>query len=134
MADQFRSTFHKKLAEFVADECFDDTALRIFDVFIKEEYSMSLEELVIRIFGKIPENGEDPKYDKEYEERQVRKGIVALQRLAVPILQSKDGEYYLGDDDDSIDELIGCIQMEIEILQEQYGWMNLHYGRLLERL
>jgi hypothetical protein len=134
MADQFRSTFHKKLAKFVSEECFDETELRIFDVFIEEEYSMSLEELVIRVFGEAPKDDGDTEYNKADEGRQVREGIRAMQRLAVPILQSKDGDYYLGDDEDSIEVLIGSVETEIELLQEQYGWMNFNSGRMLERL
>ena len=135
MADQFRSTFHKKLAAYVADECFDETQLRIFDALIEEKYSLSLEELATHVFGKIPDNEQDSKYDKaEEEEQQVREGIRALQRLAIPILQTKDGDYYLGDDEDSIEELIGNIEMEMELLREQYSWMNFHHGLMFERL
>ncbi len=134
MADQFRSTFHKKLAKFVSDECFDETELRIFDVFIQEEYSMTLEELARCVFGKIPESGENPEYDKAYEERQIREGILALQRLAVPILTSKDGDYYLGDDEEAIEELLWQFNERIEALQEHLSRMNLNYGRWLERL
>lgn len=134
MADQFRSTFHKKLAAFVADECFDETELRIFDVLIEEEYSVSFEELVTRVFGEAPKDDEDTEYDKADVELQVREGIRALQRLAIPILQTKDGDYYLGDDEDSIEELIGNIEMEMELLREQYSWMNFHHGLMFERL
>lgn len=134
MADQFRSTFHKKLAAFVADECFDETELRIFDVLIEEEYSVSFEELETRVFGEAPKDDEDTEYDKADVELQVREGIRALQRLAIPILQTKDGDYYLGDDEDSIEELIGNIEMEMELLREQYSWMNFHHGLMFERL
>jgi hypothetical protein len=134
MADQFRSTFHKKLAAFVADECFDETELRIFDVLIEEEYSVSFEELVDRVFGDIPNEDRDDEYHKADEERQVREGIRALQRLAIPILLEEDGGYYLGDDEDSIEELIGNIEMEMELLREQYSWMNFHHGLMFERL
>ncbi len=134
MADQFRSTFHKKLAAFVADECFDETELRIFDVLIEEEYSVSFEELVTRVFGEAPKDDGDTEYDKADVELQVREGIRALQRLAIPILQTKDGDYYLGDDEDSIEELIGNIEMEMELLREQYSWMNFHHGLMFERL
>ena len=134
MADQFRSTFHKKLAAYVADECFDETQLRIFDALIEEKYSLSLEELVNHVFGKIPDNEQDSKYDKAEEERQVREGIRALQRLAIPILLEEDGGYYLGDDEDSIEELIGSIETEMELLREQYSWMNFYHGLMFERL
>jgi hypothetical protein len=134
MADQFRSTFHKKLAAYVAHECFDETQLRIFDALIEEKYSMSMEELVNHVFGKIPDNEQDPKYDKADEERQVREGIRALQRLAIPILFEEDGNYYLGNDEDSIEELIGYVEADMEILREQYCWMNFHHGRMFERL
>ncbi len=109
MADQFRSTFHEKLSKFVADECFDETQLRIFDALIEEGNSLSLEELVIHVFGKIPDTEQDPKYDKAIEEEEVLKGIEALQNLAIPILWTEDGKYYLGDDEDSIEEMIGNI-------------------------
>ena len=134
MADQFRSTFHKKLAAFVADECFDETELRIFDVLIEEEYSVSFEELVTRVFGEAPKDDGDTEYDKAEEDRQVREGIRALQRLAIPILLEEDGGYYLGDDEDSIEELIGNIETEMELLREQYSWMNFHHGLMFERL
>lgn len=134
MADQFRSTFHKKLAAYVADECFDKTQLRIFDALIEEKYSLSLEELVTHVFGKIPDKGQDPKYDKAQEERQVLEGIKALQRLAIPILFEEDGNYYLGNDEDDIEELIGYVETDMEILREQYCWMNFHHGRMFERL
>ncbi len=133
MAEQFRSTFHKKLAEYVADECFDETQLRIFDALIEEKYSMSLEELVNHVFGKIPDTEQDPKYDKAEEERQIREGIRALQRLAIPILFEEDGNYYLGNEEDSIEELIGYVETDMELLREQYSWMNFHHGRMLER-
>lgn len=134
MADQFRSTFHKKLAAYVAHECFDETQLSIFDALIEEKYSLSLEELVTHVFGKIPDNIQNPKYDKAEEERQVREGIRALQRLAIPILFEEDGNYYLGNDEDSIEELIGYVETDMELLQEQYSWMNFHHGRMFERL
>ena len=134
MADQFRSTFHKKLAAYVADECFDETQLRIFDALIEEKYSLSLEELVNHVFGKIPDNEQDSKYEKAEEERQVQEGIRGLQRLAIPILLEEDGGYYLGDDEDSIEELIGYVETDMELLREQYSWMNVHHGRMFERL
>lgn len=134
MADQFRSTFHKKLAAYVADECFDETQLRIFDALIEEKYSLSLEELVNHVFGKIPDNEQDSKYEKAEEERQVQEGIRGLQRLAIPILLEEDGGYYLGDDEDSIEELIGYVETDMELLREQYSWMNFHHGRMFERL
>ena len=134
MADQFRSTFHKKLAAFVADECFDETELRIFDVLIEEKYSISFEELVTRVFGETSKDDGDTEYHKAEEERQAREGIRALQRLAIPILLEEDGGYYLGDDEDSIEELIGNIEIEMELLREQYSWMNFHHGLMFERL
>ena len=133
MADQFRSTFHKKLAAYVADECFDETQLRIFGTFIDEKYALSLEELVVRVFGIIPNSEQDPKYDKGNEERKILEGIKALQRLAIPILMEEDGGYYLGDDEDSIEEVIGYVEMDMELLREQYCWMNFHHGRMFER-
>lgn len=134
MADQFRSTFQKKLAAYVADECFDETQLRIFDALIEEKYSLSLEELVTHVFGNIPDNDQDSNYDKAEEERQVLEGIKALQGLAIPILFEKDGNYYLGNNDDSIEELIGYVETDMELLREQYSWMNFHHGRMIERL
>jgi len=131
MTDQLRSTFHNKLAAYVADECFDETQLRIFDALIEEKYSLSLEELVTHVFGKTPDND---KYDKADEERQIQEGIRALQRLAIPILLEEDGGYYLGADEDSIEELIGYVETEMELLREQYSWMNFHHGRMFERL
>jgi len=133
MADQFRSKFHEKLAKFVADECFDETQLRIFDALIEEKYSVSFEELVVRVFGQAPKDDGDIEYDKAEEERQVREGIRALQRLAIPILLEEDGGYYLGNDEDSIEELIGYVETEIQLLREQYSWMNFHHGRMFER-
>jgi hypothetical protein len=109
MADQFRSTFHKKLAAYVADECFDETQLRIFDALIEEKCSLSLEGLVTHVFGKIPDNEQYAKHDKANEEEQILEGIEALQNLAIPILWTEDGKYYLGDDEDSIEEMIGNI-------------------------
>ncbi|MBE0671163.1 MAG: hypothetical protein IH588_11290 [Anaerolineales bacterium] len=134
MTDQLRSTFHKKLAAYVADECFDETQLRIFDALIEEKYSLSLEELVNHVFGKIPDNEQDSKYDKAEEERQVQEGIRGLQRLAIPILLEEDGGYFLGDDEDSIEELIGYVETDMELLREQYSWMNFHHGRMFEKL
>ena len=134
MADQFRSTFHKKLAAYVADECFDETQLRIFDALIEEKYALSLKELVTHVFGKIPDNEQDSKYEKAEEERQVQEGIRGLQRLAIPILLEEDGGYYLGDDEDSIEELIGYVETDMELHREQYSWMNFHHGRMFERL
>jgi hypothetical protein len=134
MADQFRSTFHKKLAAYVADECFDETQLRIFDALIEEKYSLSLDELVTHVFGNIPDNDQDSNYDKAEEERQVLEGIKALQGLAIPILFEKDGNYYLGNNDDSIEELIGYVETDMELLREQYSWMNFYHGRMIERL
>lgn len=133
MADQFRSTFHKKLAAYVADECFDETQLRIFDALIEEKYPMSLEELVTHVFGKIPDKEQDPKYDKANEEEQVLEGIEALQNLAIPILWTEDGAYYLGDDEDSIEEMIGNIDPRMDHLRERCSLMDFYQGRMFER-
>ena len=133
MANQFRSTFHKKLAAYVADECFDETQLRIFDALIEEKCSLSLEELVTHVFGKIPDNEQYPKYDKANEEEQILEGIEALQNLAIPILWTEDGAYYLGDDEDSIEEMIGNIDPRMDLLRERCSLMDFHQGRMFER-
>ena len=57
-----------------------------------------------------------------------------LQRIAVPILRSKDGDYYLGDDEEAIEEMLENLNERIEILHERLNSMNLNFGRLLERL
>ena len=134
MTDQFRLPFHKKLSEFVAEHCFDETELRIFEVFIQEEYSLTLEDLVRHIFGRIPDSNEEIEYGREHEESQIREGIEVLQRIAVPILRSKDGDYYLGDDEEAIEDMLENLNERIEILHERLNSMNLNFGRLLERL
>lgn len=133
MADQFRSTFHKKLAAYVADECFDETQLRIFDALIEKKCSLSLEELVTHVFGKIPDNEQYAKHDKANEEEQILEGIEALQNLAIPILWTEDGAYYLGDDEDSIEEMIGNIDPRMDLLRERCSLMDFHQGRMFER-
>lgn len=134
MTDPFRLPFHKKLSEFVAEHCLDETVLRIFEVFIQEEYSLTLEGLVRQVFGRIPDSNEEIEYGREREESQIREGIEVLQRIAVPILRSKDGDYYLGDDEEAIEEMLENLNERIEILHERLNSMNLNFGRLLERL
>lgn len=131
MPDQFRSPFHKKLFEFVAEHCFDETVLRIFGVFIQEEYPLTLEDLVRHVFGRIPNTNDDIEHDRE---RQIREGIEVLQRLAVPILKSKEEDYYLGDTEEAIEDMLWNLNERIEILHERLNSMNLNFGRLLERL
>lgn len=133
MANQFHSTFHEKLSKFVGDECFDETQLRIFDALIEEGNSLSLEELVNHVFGKIPDTEQDPKYDKAIEEEEVLEGIEALQNLAIPILWTEDGKYYLGDDEDSIEDMIGNIDPRTDLLRERCSLMDFHHGRMFER-
>jgi hypothetical protein len=125
---EYRSPYHKLLAELMKSNCLNDVEQKIFDILATKNRPISVPELVRMVFGNHPKD----KRHKAAQELEIRDAIEGLQGRAVPILEGYRGKYELATDLQGVVNMIEAEEKRIERANYNLKVMWINYGRQID--
>lgn len=127
MTTKYHCTYHKMLRQLTASVYLSDIRKMLFDTFLAAEQPLPGQDLMKLIRRHTPKK----EMSVNEVERILREEIEALWNEGIPVLSDKRGEYFLGNEPETLHYMIHDLEGKILHMQNRVARMRVEYGKQL---